>query len=46
MEVLRGTFIPTFSLDPKFLAGADFTKFIADYQKLHEDIAAKNNWVQ
>jgi|SRR5438270_1880582 len=34
------------ALDPKFLAGADFTKFIADYQKLHEDIAAKNNWVQ
>jgi len=34
------------ALDPKFLSGADFTKFIADYQKLHEDIAAKNNWVQ
>jgi len=34
------------ALDPSFKSGADFTKFIADYQKLHEDIAAKNNWVQ
>ncbi|MDP9264848.1 MAG: tripartite tricarboxylate transporter substrate-binding protein [Chloroflexota bacterium] len=34
------------ALDPQFKAGADFEKFIADYQKLHEDIAKKNNWVQ
>ncbi|HEY8730924.1 MAG TPA: tripartite tricarboxylate transporter substrate binding protein [Candidatus Limnocylindria bacterium] len=34
------------SLNPDFKSGADFTKFIADYQKLHEDIAKKNGWVQ
>ena len=34
------------ALNPDFRSGADFTKFIADYQKLHEDIAKKNGWVQ
>jgi len=34
------------ALNPDFKSGADFDKFIADYQKLHEDIAKKNGWVQ
>ncbi|HTJ61231.1 MAG TPA: tripartite tricarboxylate transporter substrate-binding protein [Candidatus Saccharimonadales bacterium] len=34
------------SLNPDFRSGADFSKFIADYQKLHQDIAQKNGWVQ
>jgi len=34
------------ALNPDFKSGADFHKFIADYQKLHEDIAKKNGWVQ
>ena len=33
-------------LKPDFRSGADFDKLIADYQKLHEDIAKQFNWVQ
>jgi putative tricarboxylic transport membrane protein len=33
-------------LKPDFRSGADFQKLIADYQKLHEDIARQFNWVQ
>ncbi len=33
-------------LKPDFRSGADFQKLIADYQKLHEDIAKQFNWVQ
>ena len=33
-------------LKPDYRAGADFAKLIADYQKLHEDIAKQYNWVQ
>jgi tripartite-type tricarboxylate transporter receptor subunit TctC len=33
-------------LKPDFRSGADFEKLIADYQKLHEDIAKQFNWVQ
>ncbi|MBI3637348.1 MAG: tripartite tricarboxylate transporter substrate binding protein [Candidatus Rokubacteria bacterium] len=33
-------------LKPDFRSGADFAKLIADYQKLHEDIAKQFNWVQ
>lgn len=32
-------------LKPDFRSGADFQKLIADYQKLHEDIAKQFNWV-
>ena len=35
-----------FELKPDFRSGADFEKLIADYQKLHEDIAKQFNWVQ
>ena len=34
------------ALNPDFKSGADFDKFIADYQKVHEDIAKQFNWVQ
>ncbi len=34
------------ALDPDFRTGEAFKKFIADYNKLHEDIAKKNGWVQ
>ena len=33
-------------LKPDFRSGADFDKLIADYQKLHEDIAKQFNWIQ
>ena len=33
-------------LKPDFRSGADFEKLIADYQKLHEDIAKQFNWIQ
>ncbi|HEV2011635.1 MAG TPA: tripartite tricarboxylate transporter substrate-binding protein [Candidatus Limnocylindria bacterium] len=33
-------------LKPDFRSGADFQKLIADYQKLHEDIAKQFNWIQ
>jgi tripartite-type tricarboxylate transporter receptor subunit TctC len=33
-------------LKPDFRSGAEFEKLIADYQKLHEDIAKEFNWVQ
>jgi putative tricarboxylic transport membrane protein len=33
-------------LKPDFRSGADFQKLIADYQKLHEDIARQFNWIQ
>ncbi|HEX9496551.1 MAG TPA: tripartite tricarboxylate transporter substrate binding protein [Candidatus Limnocylindria bacterium] len=33
-------------LKPDYRAGADFQKLIADYQKLHEDIAKQFNWIQ
>src|SRR5688572_1037784 len=39
-------FVEDNALNPDFRAGADFQKLIADYQKLHEEIAAKNGWVQ
>jgi len=39
-------FVSDNNLNPDFRSGADFQKFIADYQKLHEDIAKKNGWVQ
>ena len=32
-------------LKPDFRSGADFEKLIADYQKLHEDIAKQFNWI-
>ncbi len=34
------------ALDPAFRSGEDFKKLVEDYQKLHEDIAKKNGWVQ
>jgi len=34
------------NLIPDFKSGADFQKLVADYQKLHEDIAKQFNWVQ
>jgi tripartite-type tricarboxylate transporter receptor subunit TctC len=34
------------NLDPDFKSGEEFTKFIADYDKLHRDIAIKNGWQQ
>jgi putative tricarboxylic transport membrane protein len=34
------------SLNPDFRSGASFQTFIADYQKVHEDIAKQFNWVQ
>jgi len=33
-------------LKPDFRSGAEFQKLVADYQKLHEDIAKQFNWVQ
>jgi putative tricarboxylic transport membrane protein len=33
-------------LKPDFRSGAEFDKLIADYQKLHEDIAKQFNWIQ
>jgi len=33
------------NLVPDFKSGADFQKFVSDYQKLHEDIARQFNWV-
>lgn len=39
-------FVEDNALNSDFRAGADFQKLIADYQKLHEEIAAKNGWVQ
>ena len=32
-------------LKPDFRSGADFQKLIADYTKLHEDIAKQFNWI-
>jgi len=32
-------------LDPQFKSGEEFRKFIADYDKLHRDIATKYGWV-
>ncbi len=34
------------ALDPQFKSGLDFRLFISQYEQLHRDIAAKNNWVQ
>ena len=34
------------ALDPSFKSGAEFQQFISQYEQLHRDIAAKNNWVQ
>lgn len=34
------------NLDPDFKAGDDFKKFVADYDKLHRDIATKYGWIQ
>jgi putative tricarboxylic transport membrane protein len=33
-------------LDPQFKSGEEFRKFIADYDKLHRDIATKHGWIQ
>jgi len=33
-------------LKPDFRSGAEFQKMVADYQKLHEDIAKQFNWAQ
>ncbi len=33
-------------LDPAFKSGEEFKKFIADYEKLHRDLATKAGWVQ
>ena len=32
-------------LTPDFRTGLDFRQFILQYQQLHQDIAAKNNWI-
>ena len=34
------------NLNPAFKSGAEFQTMVADYQKLHEDIAKQFNWVQ
>jgi putative tricarboxylic transport membrane protein len=34
------------NLEPDFRSGDDFKKFVADYDKLHRDIATKNGWLQ
>src|SRR5919201_1476281 len=34
------------NLDPDFRTGDEFKKFVADYDKLHRDIATKNGWTQ
>ncbi len=39
-------FMTESELKPDFRSGAEFQKLIADYQKLHEDIAKQFNWVQ
>jgi putative tricarboxylic transport membrane protein len=33
-------------LSPDFKTGSDFVKFLEQYQKVHEDIATKYNWIQ
>ncbi len=33
------------NLDPDFRSGDEFKKFVADYDKLHRDIATKNGWL-
>jgi tripartite-type tricarboxylate transporter receptor subunit TctC len=33
-------------LQPDFRSGDEFKKFVADYDKLHRDIATKNGWLQ
>jgi len=39
-------FMSDSELIPDFRSGAAFVKLIADYEKLHEDIAKKYNWVK
>ncbi|MGH2799998.1 MAG: Bug family tripartite tricarboxylate transporter substrate binding protein [Thermoleophilaceae bacterium] len=39
-------FLTDNALDPDFRSGDDFRKLIEQYQKIHEEIAAKYNWVQ
>jgi hypothetical protein len=34
------------NLEPDFRTGDEFKKFVADYDKLHREIATKNNWLQ
>ncbi len=34
------------ALDPAFKSGLEFRQFIAQYEQLHREIAAKNKWVQ
>ena len=34
------------NLDPDFRTGDEFKKFVADYDKLHREIATKNGWLQ
>jgi putative tricarboxylic transport membrane protein len=34
------------NLEPDFRSGDDFKKFVADYDKLHRDVATKNGWLQ
>lgn len=34
------------AIDPDFRSGEDFRRLIENYQKIHEDIATKNRWVQ
>jgi tripartite-type tricarboxylate transporter receptor subunit TctC len=34
------------ALNPDFRSGIEFRQFISQYEQLHRDIAAKNNWVQ
>jgi putative tricarboxylic transport membrane protein len=33
------------NLDPDFRTGDEFKKFVAEYDKLHRDIATKNGWL-
>lgn len=39
-------FLTENALDPDFRAGDDFKKLIEQYQKIHEEVAAKFEWVQ
>jgi putative tricarboxylic transport membrane protein len=34
------------AIDPDFRSGEDFRRLIENYQKIHEDIATKNRWIQ